>query len=281
MIEKKLIAKIICIAIIIGIVITVIPIIINCLYLNGLKTQIPPNTMFSANDLLGYFGALLTFIGTAILGVTTLIQNSRLHKTNLEIEKENSKTQLLMAQDAVPFFALENFIISTPKESEVNSLKHKPNCVDLSIDITNRYKTYTLLINKCKPDEAHNYCLEASFTITNKSRARINSLEFFSITLEKRISPKNEKLIRELIDVNYIDNNIVSINSIIMPEESIKCKLLLIFDSENLEIFSQPMFNAIFELQTIIITGIEYREKIYLMSHNGVVLPLKYKIDQE
>jgi hypothetical protein len=63
-----------------------IPLFINFLYYLGNKFQIGPNTIYSANDLLQFFGAYLTFFGTLVLGALSLLQNQRLHNINRKLE---------------------------------------------------------------------------------------------------------------------------------------------------------------------------------------------------
>lgn len=64
-----------------------IPFIINCLYLKGVRLA-SPNTSFSASDMLGLFGSLLTFFGTIALGALALWQNHNLYNNE---EKSEAK----------------------------------------------------------------------------------------------------------------------------------------------------------------------------------------------
>ena len=54
----------------------VIPLAINCAYMWG-RSLLEPNTAFSANDLLIFYGTVLTFVGTVLLGGLALFQNHR------------------------------------------------------------------------------------------------------------------------------------------------------------------------------------------------------------
>ena len=59
---------------------------IDSLYFIGYILNLSPNTMYSANDLLQFWGAYLTFLGTVVLGTVSLLQNQRLHNKNNELE---------------------------------------------------------------------------------------------------------------------------------------------------------------------------------------------------
>lgn len=68
------------------------PKIIDTAYFIGLKKAIPPNTTFSSENAIVYYGSVLTFIGTTFLGGVSLRQNRRLHEENkillVQIERD-------------------------------------------------------------------------------------------------------------------------------------------------------------------------------------------------
>jgi hypothetical protein len=83
---------------------------INYIYLQGYDLNIDPNTMFSASDWLGFLGSILTFIGTAVLGIASLIQNDKLHKMNIQLENQR--------------YILENALVLIPT-NEIFDVKWK------------------------------------------------------------------------------------------------------------------------------------------------------------
>ena len=74
--------------------ILLVPVIINESY----KNNIGYKTLWSAADMLSYYGAVLSFIGTVILGVVAVWQNNKAIITNdklLELEKKSNYGYLI------------------------------------------------------------------------------------------------------------------------------------------------------------------------------------------
>lgn len=69
------------------------PFIINFAYMKGLTLK-EPNTAFSASDLLSFYGAILSLIGTIVLGIITIIQNNRVTEMNKKLMEEQQRAQL-------------------------------------------------------------------------------------------------------------------------------------------------------------------------------------------
>lgn len=81
-------------------------IIINYAYWQGYQYKLAPNTMFSASDLLIFYASFLTFIGTAVLGLSSIVQNQRLHEQNLRLENQR--------------FVAENAPILIPSDEKIS-----------------------------------------------------------------------------------------------------------------------------------------------------------------
>lgn len=79
-----------------------IPLIINYLYMLGSDLQ-EPNTAFSASDLLSFYGAVLTFLGTTFLGLVAYQQNEAHNQKQLELDKANTLT---------PFLTIDSVFVS-------------------------------------------------------------------------------------------------------------------------------------------------------------------------
>ena len=85
-----------------------IPFIINHLYMLGLDLQ-EPNTAFSASDLLSFYGATLTFLGTTFLGLVAYRQNETHNQKQIDLDNANTLT---------PFLTIDNVSVA-PKDSEL------------------------------------------------------------------------------------------------------------------------------------------------------------------
>lgn len=100
------------VCLIIGFVLLLIvapPLIIAKLYLKGCSK---PNTPFSADNLILYFGSVLTFFGTVALGALALWQNR-----SFKIENEKSQNSLI---DATEKLKIANEIIAQEYQKQVD-----------------------------------------------------------------------------------------------------------------------------------------------------------------
>lgn len=105
------------------IILIAVPFIINWSYMKGLTLK-EPNTMFEASDLLSFYGALLTLIGTVILSLVTIIQNNRANKMSTILMEEQKQMQLpfLWAKDNECYFECTpntDFSMEPDKETDV------------------------------------------------------------------------------------------------------------------------------------------------------------------
>lgn len=83
--------------VLLSILLVATPFIINCAYLAGRHLK-EPNTSYTASDLLSLYGSLLSFLGTIILGVISIIQNSRATKISQQVFEEQRRAQLPILQ---------------------------------------------------------------------------------------------------------------------------------------------------------------------------------------
>lgn len=93
--HKKWWVRLIGVFLIIGLIL--IPFAINYAYMKGLTLD-KPNTAFSASDLLSFYGAVLTFLGTSVLGLVAYKQTEIHYKSS-----QDSTT----ANTLCPYFVIE------------------------------------------------------------------------------------------------------------------------------------------------------------------------------
>ena len=96
--HKKWWVRLIGVFLIIGLILT--PFAINCAYMKGLTLD-KPNTAFSASDLLSFYGAVLTFLGTSVLGLVAYKQTEIHYKSS-----QDSNT----ANTLCPYFVIEKVV---------------------------------------------------------------------------------------------------------------------------------------------------------------------------
>ena len=75
--EKNPKLKIIIIVALVGIMVVMLPFIINCIYVQNVKSDFW-NVDYNIGDILLYYGGVFTFAGTSILGIMTYFQNEKL-----------------------------------------------------------------------------------------------------------------------------------------------------------------------------------------------------------
>lgn len=122
--------------------------IINHAYFSGYENKIEPNTAFSASDSIGFYGSLLSFVGTITLGALALYQTKEansLSKRLMSIEEARYKLE------SRPFFILSGW--------EAN-IKHSTNII---------YDTSLLSVDIGSVNGVENFCLILSLTNTTQS----------------------------------------------------------------------------------------------------------------
>jgi hypothetical protein len=251
----------------------VLPFWINSNYLEGYKQKIEPNTILSANDWINYWGALLTFLGTGILGITAMLQNDQLNERNIEIEEENKQIQMLMAQQGIPVLVIDESIIpETHTSSDIAELRE---INSISIETIGQRSTHILNIyhyyNKNSPCQKYN-CV---FVLKNVTKAIIGSIEIKSITLQKSNPPGQvsftfplEKLFIEM--ANKFD-------LLLLPEEKMTLRLNIFCDDDFIHQITN-LFTFTLKLKLNLVIGYSYEETIIFRHIKGETLPIEYNI---
>ena len=98
--EKNPKLKIIIIVALVGIMVVMLPLIINCIYVQNVKSDFW-NVDYNIGDILLYYGGVFTFAGTSILGRMTYFQNEKLQDKSEEVNRlqmELQKRSMLLAE---------------------------------------------------------------------------------------------------------------------------------------------------------------------------------------
>lgn len=89
---------------------------INCAYFSGYKNNLDPNTAFSASDSIGFYGSLLTFIGTVTLGALALYQTKEANSLSKRLMSfEEAKYKL----EVRPFFILSGWRVDRKRLEDI------------------------------------------------------------------------------------------------------------------------------------------------------------------
>jgi hypothetical protein len=239
---------------------------INSSYFDGLNLS-NPNTMFSAGEQLLYWGSVLTFIGTSILAIASLIQNNRLHKRNIEIEKENKNIQLIIAQEYIPFLRVDNFI--KIKSGKANKELPSCNCITSS-KFPDGKVLYSINLTSSQVDQDDIYCTTFKFHLLSKNRAIVSALELISVTIERNIEQNVWKSDEEI----FITDTILPLGITYLNTTTNYFELNIYCSNQ----YSKKDFFSIqLLLESTIITGIIYREVINIQLLNDIFIP-RYQI---
>jgi hypothetical protein len=136
-----------------------IPLIIFILYLIGDNLVVIINTSLTVGDALGFYGSILSFIGTVILGCVAIWQNNNANKNNKRLTDIEERRHTLELQPFVIMsdwrFYAENYIdiITSHMEKTNNKINieidnvndESGNCACLSIDLVNTSNSYTMI----------------------------------------------------------------------------------------------------------------------------------------
>lgn len=253
-----------------------VPSFVQWFYGIGETTGFMFSNIFHSSEILNYFGAVLSFAGTIILGALALWQNNRLHERNVEIEEENKRIQKLLAQEYVPFLELENVELQNVVELIPESFNEN-GTTGVNSSTSNAGTTYTITIYNAKHNWTHRFKKDAKFDLKNTSKAKISAIEFVSVTLESVEINQNGNLAKRKNDIKEL-KHIKKL--LVLPEEQINCTLQIFFDDEGY--YEVVQDNSAFEFTLLLkittIMGITYEESIEYSNYFGVEGEIEYNL---
>ncbi len=105
----------------------IIPNIINCAFMIGYIENKSPNTSFTSDQLLIFYGTILSFGGTIFLGAVALIQNNRMEKLtkdSVQLQKDQNCLQLFSPRFKI-FEAMNKLLLDLINERYSDSDEYK------------------------------------------------------------------------------------------------------------------------------------------------------------
>ena len=142
-----------------------VPIIINELYKYGQNNQSSYITKWEADDILVYWGSIITFFGTTILGIIALIQNLRISKINNELMR-------LQSQEYLPVLQASDFSIS---EIESNKgVNNNRSISKITIIETGQIRYILNIVDADCP--LYSFKKRFNFSLENISNAKIRNI---------------------------------------------------------------------------------------------------------
>ena len=161
-----------------------VPVLINEMY----KLNRGYTTAWGANDVLSFYGAILSFIGTVVLGALALWQSIKANN----ISEKMLKKELL---EATPFIAI--------KPEITVSVKKEDSCRESFVNLHSRECTPAIFLEKTDirdPSDRffYEYLLRFSFQLCSKCQIRKASIITDSITLFETETPVLSKVVSEV-----------------------------------------------------------------------------------
>ena len=195
--EKNPKLKIIIIVALVGIMVVMLPFIINCIYVQNVKSDFW-NVDYNIGDILLYYGGVFTFAGTSILGIMTYFQNEKLQDKSEEVNRlqmELQKRSMLLAEKQYNQNIQDSNMF--PK-FEIKLYSYSGNYGDISISVRN---VTTMIVSGLRVIEFRAECNDAIILSTKEIWFEKNSLEPGKDTIVKM---KNKEIIKEVSNQGWI-----------------------------------------------------------------------------
>lgn len=174
------------------------PFAVSCIYLwtRDAESLI---SVFTASDLILFYGAALTFVGTVLLGFLALWQNIKLNKINEKLQADNNYFQETMTQKLLPAVVISD--ISTESESSTSSLFGHEKTPAEHFRIVHQYRDNQLNetirlnvdIDLDEDKSSELYCKQVSFKLVNVSEVIIRHIAFDKIVICEVKMPNGDK----------------------------------------------------------------------------------------
>jgi nitrate reductase NapE component len=144
------------------IIVLAIPFIINYVYLIGFRNKIPPNTCFSASDLLSFYGVIVSGLITVCTVVITLNHN---HKEYIQ------QIKYQMSREKRPYFVLDHVCLYdfSHKVDFENHINTKIPCdrIELSKDRNTENDVNIFIVMQ---NVGYGIAFSTSYTVYRKTR---------------------------------------------------------------------------------------------------------------
>lgn len=272
------------------------PFIINYAYLKGTADGLP-NTVFSASDIILFYGSILSFIGTVTLGSLAFYQNKKLNKINENLSKENNYFQKINAQSLLPvikivdvvigqttFCARNSTSITAPMERYYFSKSHnKINSVHTgeTVELKNNYITLNIDIDNEKDYEIQQYCKVVNFKLANTSQAIIRHIAFDRIEI---VGIKTDTVSVEQAVCFNQNHPKAGISTLLNQHEDELFCMFIYFKNETYKDFwEKPLGGLCFRLYitNTTITGISFKQYITVSVNNENISECSYGHENE
>lgn len=240
---------------------------------------------WSAGDVLAYIAGFEAFIGTAALGLITVYQSKKANDESERLSKENNYLQKISIQRLLPLVKVTSVEVQDSCTIEYAYEKDKTAMLYVSDHITpNKRETHIETYLPALGDQAMHYKKVVNLTIENISdspihQIRVDRIEFSGFRYKGECVPL-------ACCVGMEKYNCIS--NLLFPGEALDVTIDIFFDNvkyknfwEYAELTSVGNFDICLYITNISISGITYKEKIYIEKPVKFVETVMYKAYEE
>lgn len=216
---------------------------------------------WSAGEVLQYIAGFETFIGTVVLGLVTVYQNTKL-------SKENNYLQKISVQRSLPLVQVTSTTVERSHGIEKSYSKEKASTVEVEEIVTPQkraihLRTYLPLLD----NQTDHYLKTVKITISNIADSAIGQIRVDRIEFSK--FKYNDDVVDAVCCLGKKGINYMS--RILLPGDSFEITIDIFFNNilykefwEYSQGISVGNFDMCLYFTNTSLSGIEYKEKIYI-----------------
>lgn len=240
---------------------------------------------WSAGDVLGYIAAFEAFLGSVVLGAVTVYQSDRANEINVRLSKENNYLQRISIQQMLPLLRVTSITVEKANATTFVYSQNKACSLEIA-DVTTQarrethLRTYLPLLGS----QENGYHKTVKFTLENISGGAISQIAIDSI---------------EFSGFKYKGEYVDKVTCVGIQEAKYISWLILPGDHMDVTVdinFDNPLYKAFWEFDDFTsigcfdmclyitnksLSGITYREKIYIEKAVGFKERVMYKAFEE
>lgn len=238
---------------------------------------------WGAGDVLGYIAGFEALLGTVVLGVVTIYQAQKAEETNKRLAKENNYLQKVSIQQMLPLVKISELTINNTIET--SNLRNETSATVMVGTLETRDKREIHLYT-CLPLQGleERYHKRVDIVFENISGSPISCIAVDKIEFPGFKYKENFVDGSSCCGVEYAKY----INWLTLPGDKISVIVDIYFDNrlfrdfwEFFEMTSIGCFDMCLYLTNRSLSGIEYKEKIYIKRHVGFKEQVMYKAYEE
>ena len=234
---------------------------------------------WNTGELLAYIAGFETLLGTVVLGVVTIYQTQKAEEANKRLAKENNYLQRISIQQMLPLVKIVDITVSKTIPTSYRRFGEPSTVTVASVGTHNKRETHLRI---CMPLQGTDsgYHKQVNFTIENISQSPISRIAIEKVEFSGFKYKGNVVEISSCIGIKEAKY----INRLILPGDALPVVADIYFDNSLFKDFwefdnfdSIGCFDMCLYIMNTSMSGIEYREKIYIEKCVGFKEYVVYK----